>query len=107
MAEAETRTSKRTTHSFAACKACDVRHGHSLVEEVTRTTTYHLGMMRTRTGTRIVENPPRPERCPCGAALRWVTVRGRKTEHECAAKCRSSLSGQCECSCGGANHGRG
>lgn len=46
--------------------------------------------------------------CKCGA---WVTVRrvdGKVSEkHVCGARCLNSTGPSCECSCGGANHGRG
>lgn len=32
-------------------------------------------------------------------------VEGKVTEHVCNAKCMSATNGQCECSCGGKNHG--
>lgn len=44
-------------------------------------------------------------RC-CGKARRATAVRGKfSAKHECNAKCLSSHSGVCECSCGGKNHG--
>lgn len=43
----------------------------------------------------------------CGAQRKSVVVRGRVTDHKCDARCTNSKSGVCECSCGGANHGRG
>jgi len=42
----------------------------------------------------------------CGAARRAVAVVGKVSpRHVCNAKCLSSTSGKCECSCGGKNHG--
>jgi len=33
------------------------------------------------------------------------TVQGFISEHKCGAKCLSAIGPNCECSCGGANHG--
>lgn len=46
-------------------------------------------------------------RCPqCNSLfIEGNKVEGKVTEHVCNAKCMSAKSGQCECSCGGANHG--
>jgi hypothetical protein len=104
--DTETRKATVRNHSFAACKACGTRHGHTLVEEVTRTTVYYLGMMKSHKSVRTLENPIRAEKC-CGARLKWVTVRAKKTEHECDSRCRNAKGGDCDCSCGGVNHGRG
>ena len=42
----------------------------------------------------------------CGKARRVVAVIGKiSPKHVCNAKCLSSTSGKCECSCGGKNHG--
>lgn len=40
-------------------------------------------------------------------ALRFAVIRGRVSAHECSHKCTHAKTGDCECSCGGANHGRG
>jgi hypothetical protein len=47
--------------------------------------------------------------CPdCGREREGRRIEGRVSEnHKCGAKCRSSKGWQCECSCGGANHGAG
>ena len=92
--------------SFAACKGCGKRHAHLNVEEVTRTTYWYLGMMKTTRSVRTIENPVRTEMC-CNARLKWVMVRAKKTDHECDARCRNAKGGDCDCSCGGARHGLG
>ena len=104
--DSETRKATVKNHSFAACKGCGQRHGHLLVEEVTRTTYWHLGSMKTVRSVKTVENPVRVETC-CNVRLKWVTVRARKTDHECDARCRNAKGGDCDCSCGGAKHGLG
>ena len=45
--------------------------------------------------------------CPtCKRHRKSAEVRGSVTDHKCNAKCLASTSGICECSCGGANHGK-
>lgn len=39
-------------------------------------------------------------------ALKITAIKGRVTAHVCNAKCVSSKSGVCDCSCGGKNHGK-
>jgi hypothetical protein len=49
-------------------------------------------------------------RCPCGASqsVQLSPVQGRfSAKHECNAKCLAATGHQCECSCGGKNHGAG
>jgi hypothetical protein len=42
----------------------------------------------------------------CGRALRFEQITGVfSAKHKCNAKCLASKGPQCECSCGGANHG--
>lgn len=46
--------------------------------------------------------------CECGRELYFRDVRGSyNAEKKCNAKCLSSISHICECSCGGKNHGAG
>ena len=47
--------------------------------------------------------------CPdCGVKRYGKPVHGRVShKHKCGGKCRTSLGPNCECSCGGANHGAG
>lgn len=40
-------------------------------------------------------------------ALRISTIRAKVSAHKCGAKCTHAKGGDCECSCGGANHGKG
>lgn len=51
-------------------------------------------------------------RCVCGArhqATRMVVRKSNPSRHECDARCVNATGRtmQCECSCGGKNHGRG
>ena len=42
----------------------------------------------------------------CGRPVKFSAIRGVETTHQCGSKCRTSRGHVCECSCGGANHGR-
>ena len=45
--------------------------------------------------------------CPgCNESIAFEGVAGTVTAHVCNDKCMSSKGHQCECSCGGRNHGR-
>jgi hypothetical protein len=39
-------------------------------------------------------------------SVEFNLILGRVTDHECNAKCMASTGHVCECSCGGANHGK-
>lgn len=41
----------------------------------------------------------------CSRSFKVEQVRGRRTEHECGARCMASKGPTCECACGGKNHG--
>lgn len=45
--------------------------------------------------------------CGCGRQVSLKRVQGVVNDHVCNAKCMNSTGPSCECSCGGANHGRG
>jgi len=46
--------------------------------------------------------------CDCGRRVPLLPIKGRyNPEINCTAKCLSSKGFQCECSCGGKNHGSG
>jgi hypothetical protein len=47
--------------------------------------------------------------CPaCGQheRVKFGRVKGYVSDHECDARCTGATGFQCECSCGGRNHGR-
>lgn len=46
-------------------------------------------------------------RCRCGKPARGTEITGRRTGHRCDARCMFATGPDCECSCGGANHGIG
>lgn len=45
--------------------------------------------------------------CPCGSSATCQPVRGKVSHHECGPKCVNATGHNCECQCGGKNHGRG
>jgi hypothetical protein len=47
--------------------------------------------------------------CPaCKKMMVSTPVKGKyNPNHKCNAKCTNAISGVCDCSCGGANHGIG
>lgn len=48
-------------------------------------------------------------KCPgCGKEMSWNYLKAvLVVEHKCDARCTHARGGNCECSCGGANHGKG
>lgn len=51
-------------------------------------------------------NNPVNRACPCGALrVKTSVVVGRLSETKCDPRCTSALSGSCDCSCAGKNHG--
>jgi hypothetical protein len=42
----------------------------------------------------------------CKNYRKSAKVIGRKTDHKCGARCTASKGPNCDCSCGGANHGK-
>jgi uncharacterized protein YcgI (DUF1989 family) len=46
--------------------------------------------------------------CPACGAFAWdaKSIQGVKSDHVCNDKCTSAKGFQCECSCGGENHGK-
>lgn len=47
--------------------------------------------------------------CPgCGKEMTWNYLKAvLVVEHKCDTRCTHARGGTCECSCGGANHGKG
>lgn len=45
--------------------------------------------------------------CKCGWHVTCQPVRGRVSHHKCGPKCVNATGHDCECQCGGKNHGRG
>lgn len=102
------------------CRKCKKRHRiHAPVLEVK---IRHLGYGRTErvywrtvNGSRVEGYDRIFTACQaCGVrpdgghvSIEMKLLRGRFSEkHQCAAKCMNAHGHVCECSCGGANHGR-
>lgn len=44
----------------------------------------------------------------CGELMQSEAIRGVYSEaHKCGSRCTNAKGGDCECQCGGANHGKG
>lgn len=98
-------TTVKPLYQIAVCAGCKQRHHHEAVQRIIRTTSERFGV---RSSNReeffgLATN----EKCKCGRPLRWRTITGRKNSTPCSAKCTNSKGFVCDCSCGGANHGRG
>lgn len=68
-------------------------------------------LQRTRmneSGSLVSSSHPAEWRCPsCGSAsVDGSTVQGRQSQHVCDARCMCATGHDCECSCGGKNHGK-
>ena len=102
----------KPTRYIAKCKACNA-HTSTLASDNIQKVTYKLtggkhGVDGVETGELTVNYVGRLVlKCrKCCKELRVEKVIGRiSAKHECNAKCLSSHSGVCECSCGGKNHG--
>lgn len=55
----------------------------------------------------VVEGPCWAPFCgECGGVLlRWKPVKGTRTSRPCGARCTGGRSSECNCECGGENHG--
>lgn len=45
--------------------------------------------------------------CECGGWASLETVNGKVSSHRCDSRCLNAFTGDCECECGGENHGKG
>lgn len=75
---------------------------------VTKWTRGFVGVPGSATSFKASE-PVWPSEMQCpehNCRISWAMVKGIKTEHVCDARCTSARGHNCECSCGGKNHGR-
>lgn len=95
----------KTTRYIANCKACKV-YTSTLASNVGRADAEMGALFSDEKGeSGVIGNLAIRCRC-CGKARKANAVAGKLSlKHECNAKCLSSHSGICECSCGGKNHG--
>jgi len=96
------------------CPQCRTYVVHNVTVEVTRRIhTSHMGETSTysrRTiGSAAQWDASRKAlyiHCQCGQNVFGENFKMSVSAHKCGAKCISSKGHICECSCGGANHGR-
>lgn len=97
------------------CHHCEHRTGHTrLWRETLRHTTAradgfqpHLWTSADGSTHRAIDAPPSACR-DCHRPTRGQAIRGRfSAAHRCDARCIYAKGPDCECSCGGANHGAG
>ena len=60
----------------------------------------------TRIVDGVVRHVSHDYKCPCGRDRKSATVKGVRSAHVCDARCEAATGGNCECSCGGKNHGK-
>lgn len=117
------RTDSRRVRFLARCTAAHCSSVTSALVDVTTTTALYglptggghqrqtrhsYELVEDGTGWKVVgpfDNYLEPTD-PCGhAAMSVVPVRGRTTETACNERCEDARRPDCECSCGGLNHG--
>ncbi len=101
---------KPTRYTSRKCKACGVFTSELVTPEHFEAASRHAGWPATNpkpAGFHITTAGDHVLPCrSCGKNLYAKPVRGTYSAvHECSAKCMSSHGFQCECSCGGKNHG--
>jgi len=98
----ETKTTTRTIRQIGVCKKC--KAAQSRLIEATTTRTYRDRFELISSHTKRTGDGPME--C-CGRPVYPSDVKGRTTEQPCDARCTSAKGHNCECSCGGKNHGAG
>ena len=106
------------TRYIYRCSNKECRHAYALEFEVkyfpgTKVYLYKIENAPGWVADRIAERPylrtPRQfTSCPeCGSFAKMKPVKGHyNPDHTCNSKCMNAKSGECDCSCGGANHGK-
>ena len=92
------------------CKQCKTPLAVMLPHQAFEIATYMDG---SKAYSRIVHRPTlttrllAPDACPsCGKRIRLQPVKGTFSEsRKCDARCTGATGPNCECQCGGANHG--
>jgi hypothetical protein len=97
---------RRTVRAIGKCYRCK----RPIAEDVT---TFRQFSARNRCDVVFFETLLRPRAqiaayaaCPCGTEVYLEPVRGNVTGHKCDPRCTGARGVDCECECGGANHGR-
>lgn len=94
------------------CKACKHTEAHEYA--VLRVDMYGPGKMyerriygRVNAYGRTVKVAEDVIGCPkCSKPMSMAVVQGTVTDHVCDERCTEAKGHKCECSCGGANHGK-
>ena len=102
------RTVVREVRQIARCKRCKSAKSR-LVTRTTRVS-YFGKFPPERDATSVdTVNGERPDHdagpCSCGRPMYYLDVSGRVNDHACDARCLAATGHDCECSCGGLNHG--
>jgi len=81
--------------------------GHVWARQYETATNTRAPFRIDESGKRVFASDSYEWTCPkCNSqCVTGNTVQGFISEHKCGAKCLSSIGPNCECSCGGANHG--
>lgn len=96
------KTNEKTARYFSKCRACKKAH----VRDFLTLGGNRLPIVVSFQGWDSIWNATLL--CACGAPVsrNWKALKGTfSAKHECNAKCLASTGHQCECSCGGKNHG--
>jgi hypothetical protein len=97
----------QTTRVLYRCRPCEQRTGHARLWRETFRVHGHLWTAIDGTTHRGFE-PPVASCRGCQRPTRGATIRGQfSAAHRCDARCIYAKGPDCECSCGGANHGAG
>ena len=85
------------------CKRCNLVHRVAMTG-----TRGHIGYGRYETTYRRNDGKAGPELCDCGRAMVGNMLKANLNPAvKCAARCTHAVGFDCECSCGGKNHGAG
>lgn len=97
-------TTVKPYYQMAVCR-CGKRHHHEGIQRIVhRSSTAFMAKSSQRVD---FFDTATKERCECGRRLQWKGIKGHKNSTPCSVKCTHSKGFVCDCSCGGANHGRG
>lgn len=93
------------------CKGCKRGHAVASVARVYRWEGQAHVTFKTAHGVEIKQSVhtqgPRVD-CPCGRPVSMHPVRGTyNRDKKCGARCLAATGHDCECACGGKNHGAG
>ena len=96
-----------TARVLYRCRSCEHRTGHARLWRETFRVQQHLWTATDGRTHRGFE-PPVSSCGGCQRPTRGATIRGQfSAAHRCDSRCIYAKGPDCECSCGGANHGAG